>query len=340
MTKNPPSTGAIHPTASTPDVAFVQSRPLAIGHNAGMKLSILVLIALAASLPLFASATTASGPNARSVQDDGLQAFSGKWLYVEDRTEGVPREEQGPPMMVTFGLRIEEDRVVLERARSEEPFPIDGSTIETAASAGRTKRFRGSWKDGMLVYEQDYLHESESKVTGLLRREFRITPEGLQVRVILEDYGKDAYALYRHPEDIPLPKPAQATMDDMAWLVGAWTGTRGSSSIEERWSPPSGGAMLGVARTVKDGKMRSFEYLRVVERDGGLVYVAQPGGRSATEFVLTELAGQRAVFQNPRHDSPQQIVYELSDEGALSATIGFINGGRGTRFEFELDGGF
>jgi len=302
-----------------------------------MKLSALLPIAVAACLPLFASATTASAPNARSVQDDDLRAFSGRWLYIEDRTEGRPTEEQGPPMMVTFGLRIEEDRVVLERARSEEPFPIDGSTIETAATGERTKRFRGSWEDGMLLYEQDYLHESDNKVTGLLRREFRITPEGLQVHVIVEDYGMDSYALYGHPEDIPLPEPAQATMVDMAWLAGAWTGTRGQSSIEERWSPPSGGAMLGVSRTVKDGKMRSFEYLRVVEKDGGLVYVAQPGGKSATEFVLTLLEGPLAVFQNPRHDYPQQIVYELSDEGALSATIGFINGGLGTRFDFERE---
>ncbi len=315
---------------------------MAIGQNVDMKLSTLVLLALAACLPLFASATAASAPNAPSMQEmqgDDLQAFSGTWLYVEDRTEGRPREEQGPPMMVTFGLRIEEGRVVLERASSEEPFPIDGSNIETAATGGRTKRYRGSWKDGLLVYEQDYLHESDHKVTGLLRREFRVTPEGLHVRVLLEDYGMDSHALYRHPEDIPLPKPAQAAMVDMAWLAGAWTGTRGTSSIEERWSPPSGGAMLGVSRTVKSGKMRSFEYLRVVERDGGLVYVAQPGGYSATEFVLTELAGQRAVFQNPRHDSPQQIVYELSDEGALSATIGYINGGRGTRFEFTREDG-
>ncbi len=311
-----------------------------MGQNAGMKLSPLAFTAIAACFTLFASAKTPSASSARSVQGDGLQAFSGKWLYVKDTTEGRAVEDQGPPMMMTFGLRIEEDRVVLERARSEEPFPIDGSAIETPATGGRTKRFRGSWEDGTLVYESDYLHEADGKVTGLLRREFRIIPEGLQVRVIMEDYGKDDYALYQHPEDIPLPKPARATAADMAWLAGAWTGTRGTSSIEERWSPPSGGSLLGISRTVKNGKLRSFEYLRVVERDGGLVYVAQPGGKTATEFVCTELAGQRAVFQNPRHNHPQQIVYELSDEGALSATIGFINGGRGTRFEFEREGDF
>ena len=96
--------------------------------------------------------------------------------------------------------------------------------------------------------------------------------------------------------------------------------------------------MLGVSRTVnKKGKTVAFEYLRIVERDGGLVYVAQPGGRSATEFVLTELKDQHAVFVNPRHDYPQRIVYELSKEGTLTASIGFAKG-RLQGFEFKREG--
>ena len=72
--------------------------------------------------------------------------------------------------------------------------------------------------------------------------------------------------------------------------------------------------------------MIAFEYLRIVERDGGLVYVAQPGGRPPTEFVLTELDRNRAVFVNPRHDYPQRIMYALSKEGVLNASIGFAKG--------------
>jgi hypothetical protein len=148
-------------------------------------------------------------------------------------------------------------------------------------------------------------------------------------------------ALYRHPQDIAMPAAAKAAMDDMTWLAGAWVGTRGAggqSSIEERWSPPRGGAMLGVSRTVSRGSMRAFEFLRIVERDGGLVYIAQPNGASPTEFVLTELGSTRAVFENPRHDSPQRIVLELSAEGLLSASIGFAKGGRPQRFEFKREG--
>ena len=84
--------------------------------------------------------------------------------------------------------------------------------------------------------------------------------------------------------------------------------------------------------------MGAFEYLRIVERDGGLVYVAQPGGAKPTEFVLTELSPTRAVFDNPRHDYPKRIVYERSAEDRLSATIGFTKGGTPRRFEFKREG--
>jgi hypothetical protein len=85
--------------------------------------------------------------------------------------------------------------------------------------------------------------------------------------------------------------------------------------------------------------MVAFEYLRVVERDGGLVYVAQPNGGTATEFVLTALDGTRAVFDNPRHDFPQRIVYALSEDGRLTASVGFMKGGKPQVFEFGREGG-
>jgi len=43
------------------------------------------------------------------------------------------------------------------------------------------------------------------------------------------------------------------------------------------------------------------------------------------------------VFENPRHDYPKRIVYELSAEGGLRASIGFTKGGTPRRFEFTRD---
>src|SRR5688572_1118663 len=70
-------------------------------------------------------------------------------------------------------------------------------------------------------------------------------------------------------------KPARATIADVAWIAGTWAGGGGGAvSLEERWTPPAGGAMLGVSRTIKQDRMVAFEFLRIIERNGGLLYVA------------------------------------------------------------------
>jgi hypothetical protein len=241
-------------------------------------------------------------------------------------------------MSPRFSLRVEADAFVLVRRDGEIRMALDGSPTDVSRE-GRTSRYHGAWKDGAFAYEIEILG-ADKTVSNRILTEFRPTEEGLLARVeVQSSAGMSSLALYRHPADIALPAPAKASIADLEWLTGAWLGTNSGSSTEERWGPPLGGAMLGTSRTVKNGKMVAFEYLRVVERNGGLVYIAQPGGAPPTEFALTELEGTRAVFENPRHDSPQRIVYELSDELRLSASIGYIRGGRPRLFEFEPEGG-
>jgi hypothetical protein len=306
---------------------------------------------LTGSLAFLALLTTpgaspaASAPRTSAIQAAGQaagpRALDGTWLYVEDRTEGREVEQQQPSMSTQFTMRVEEDAVIVERSDGDVRIALDGSTSEVAGTSSLT-RYRGAFKDGVFEYETEMLRASDGERTGLIRREMRPTAEGLLVRVVVAPpTAFESLALYRHPQDIPLPAPAEAAIDDMAWLAGAWVGETAKSSTEERWGPPLGGAMLGTSRTVSKSKgvMVAFEYLRVVERDGGLVYVAQPNGGTATEFVLTELSGTRAVFDNPRHDSPQRIVYELSEDGRLTASVGFMKGGKPKAFDFEREGG-
>ena len=291
-----------------------------------------LLATLGATMAAFAT-------SALSAQPDELMALDGEWIYVEDRTEGRALERQGPPMSSKFSLRIEEGAVILVYGhgggRRDVRVVLDGSVTEVPDTAtGEVARYRGAWKDGAFTYEIDFVRAPGKAPEGLIRRELRVMPDGLLVGF------SESVGLYRHAQDIALPAPAKAAIGDLAWLAGAWVGTRGvegATSIEERWSPPLGGAMLAVSRTVSRGTMGAFEFLRIVERDGGLVYIAQPGGAPPTEFVLTEMGGTRAVFENPRHDYPKRIVYELSAEGGLSATIGSTKGGSPRRFEYTRE---
>ena len=273
--------------------------------------------------------------NVSLAQSNNLKALDGEWLYVEDRTEGRPVEKQGPPMSVKFSFRVDEDAVFLLRGnRPEQRLALDGSTEELAKPTSIT-RHRSEWKNGSLVLETGIVRKSDDLRIALIRMEFSPAEDGLIVRVPVN--GVDQVALYRHPKDIELPAPATAAAEELSWLAGAWVSEKGNSSTEERWSPAKGGSLLGISRTVKREKTVGFEYLRIVERDGGLVYVAQPGGRPPTEFTLVKLENQKAIFENPRHDFPQRIIYSKNESGRLVASIGFINGGKPRSFEFTRE---
>jgi hypothetical protein len=121
-------------------------------------------------------------------------------------------------------------------------------------------------------------------------------------------------------------QPAHASISQVQWLAGSWAGTAGPVAFEERWTPGAGGAMLAVSRTLKADRMVAFEFLRIIERNGGLVYIAQPNGQPPTEFVLTSLTAQSVTFENPTHDFPKMIRYEKRADGTLEARVS--DGGR------------
>jgi Domain of unknown function (DUF6265) len=98
------------------------------------------------------------------------------------------------------------------------------------------------------------------------------------------------------------------------WLGGRWCAAAGEEFIEELWLPPAGNTMLGMSRTYTNSTTVSFEYLRIVERDGVLEYLAQPGGRAPTAFTLVEAGEQWIRFENAGHDFPQRIEYRRDGE--------------------------
>jgi hypothetical protein len=130
--------------------------------------------------------------------------------------------------------------------------------------------------------------------------------------------------------------PLKATIAQVAWLSGTWTGTTGGATIEERWTPAARGSMLAVARTLKNGVMVAFEFLCIVEREGGVVYSAMPNGRTpATDFGLTAVDAASATFENPAHDFPKKIRYALRPDGSLEATISGERGQGAQTFVFK-----
>jgi hypothetical protein len=124
-------------------------------------------------------------------------------------------------------------------------------------------------------------------------------------------------------------------IDKLAWMAGTWTQAKDGEVVQESWLGPRGRMM--VASNLTTGKRNSFEFLRIVEKDGALAYLASPGGKAPTEFKLKELGEKKVVFENPAHDFPQRIIYAIGFDGAMKARIeGTIQGKeRGMEWRFE-----
>lgn len=113
----------------------------------------------------------------------------------------------------------------------------------------------------------------------------------------------------------------------LSWMTGMWAGTSGQTEMEEHWTTPKGGMMLGVHRDVRDGRARSFEFMRIQQSADGITFWGSPGGKPAVPFRAIEVGSQRVVFENKEHDFPQRVIYWLTSDGMLHAKIeGVIKG--------------
>jgi hypothetical protein len=122
---------------------------------------------------------------------------------------------------------------------------------------------------------------------------------------------------------------AQPDVDRLAWLEGTWQGVTGGVAMEETWSSPAGGGLVGMHRDTKAGRMISYEFFRIVARDtSGVCYLASPLGKEPTAFCAIELTDRRVVFENLQHDFPQRVMYWLEPDGRLHARIEGMSGGK------------
>lgn len=113
------------------------------------------------------------------------------------------------------------------------------------------------------------------------------------------------------------------SLSDLSFMAGCWKGKVGDNgTIEERYSPPTAGLMLGTSHSVSGGRTAFFEFIKVEESaDGGIVMTPAPRGKPSVPFKMVSLEGKKAVFENLEHDFPQRIIYHLRDNGSLAARI-------------------
>ncbi|HUF65161.1 MAG TPA: DUF6265 family protein [Gemmatimonadaceae bacterium] len=110
-------------------------------------------------------------------------------------------------------------------------------------------------------------------------------------------------------------------VESVAWLEGCWEASSPQRTVEERWTPPRAGSMLGTSRTTRNGTLLEHEFITLREVGDALAYQAQPSGQPAAEFRSTHATDSTIVFENPQHDFPRLIGYRRGAADSLHAWI-------------------
>jgi hypothetical protein len=278
---------------------------------------------------------------ARSVPQQPAD-FSGGWMAVKDAPAGLAAPS--PVFGARFWIKQEGQTVTITRPLRDTAViathvvggPDVRSRVPGAQCLGDATVFtRLDWEGAALV------HRSVSQmgpgvrqpVPAGLRHVFKVTsPDTIVVESTMRTSAQSTEltpvgTVYRKMTDPapavapPVAPPAPALLEQMSWLAGTWSVSNATTTIEERWTPASGGSMLGVSRTSRNPSVTAFEFLCIAERHGGLVYTAMPNARTPTDFQLTAIDDTSATFENPSHDFPKKIRYALRPDGALEAVI-------------------
>lgn len=129
---------------------------------------------------------------------------------------------------------------------------------------------------------------------------------------------------------------SKASLSDLSWLSGCWQGREGSAVIEEIWSKPAGGSMMGMGRTVRGNRTVSFEFMQFREENGSLVFLPQPQGGARVSFPVKDSFAGRVTFENLKHDFPQRVIYERKGKALMWASIEGMQNGKAERQEFVM----
>jgi hypothetical protein len=117
-----------------------------------------------------------------------------------------------------------------------------------------------------------------------------------------------------------------ATTADLAFLSGCWKFEAKGRVVEEQWMAPAGGSLLGISRTVVNGKTTEFEFLQIRDLAEGLTLIAKPSNQPEAKFVLRSKTADEVVFENPAHDFPQRVRYRSSGTALHARVEGTLKG--------------
>ena len=118
-------------------------------------------------------------------------------------------------------------------------------------------------------------------------------------------------------------KKTKKDFKKLEWILETWerTNVRPGSTAFESWSKESKYQWTGLGVTMKGSDTSFVEKLSIEIKNDQIYYVALPSQNTEpTYFKMTEISETGFISENPEHDFPKMISYELEGD-KLTAII-------------------
>ena len=125
-----------------------------------------------------------------------------------------------------------------------------------------------------------------------------------------------------------------ASIDQLNWMTGSWSGSLGPNTLEENWTTSEGKSLMASVRTTGHGSTSMFETITIEEVDGTLILHLQqwesgfkPRTAGPMRMELTEITHKSVSFRNVAGFGMPTLKYSHPDADTFIVHVGMNGGG-------------
>jgi hypothetical protein len=123
------------------------------------------------------------------------------------------------------------------------------------------------------------------------------------------------------------------------WLLGNWENKSDGGDLLETWKKVNDSVYDGESYFIKGKDTLHFEKIQIKQKGEDLFYIATVKGQNNDKpvtFKYNDTIEKQLVFENPKHDFPQKIVYSQITKDSIVIEISGIQQGKPSSDRFSM----
>jgi hypothetical protein len=123
------------------------------------------------------------------------------------------------------------------------------------------------------------------------------------------------------------------------WLLGNWENKSPDGNLFESWKKVNDSLFIGESYFIKGKDTLHFEKIQMKQKGEILYYIATVKGQNNDKpvtFIHNDTIEKQLVFENPKHDFPQKIMYSRITKDSIAIQISGIQQGKPSSERFSM----